>query len=195
MKKLLCVLLFALPLSAADFEIGMRHVAAFSRGDSGELDIPLSRGFAATGEVFWTESIATQFAASFVNPEAILFPVNAEPIDLGTLGLDIYSVSARYHFAPRARLSGYLGAGAAFVSIGNLDDQFGDAIYAELGSDTTVLAEAGLRYRLLDRLYAEVGVMYLPIGAEPEATRGGSALPAEVNVDPLIVSAGLAWRF
>lgn len=195
MKKLLAVLLFALPLFAADYEIGIRHVVALPRGDAGDLDLPMSRGFAATGEIFWTPSIATQFAATFVNPEAILHPANAEPVDLGTLGLDIYSASVRYHFARRARLGGYVGAGAAFVAIGNLDDQFGDAIDAELGDDTTFLGEAGLRYRLLDRLFVELGVMYMPIGAEPEATRGGNALPAKVNVDPLLVTGGVAWRF
>jgi hypothetical protein len=139
MKRLLFVLLFAFPALAADFEAGIRHVVVMSMGDSGELDIPLSRGFAATGEVFWTESISTQFAASFVNPEAILFPANAEPVDLGTLGLDVYSVTARYHFAPASRFSAYAGGGGAFVIVGNLDDQFGDAVYLEYDEQTTFL--------------------------------------------------------
>ena len=194
MRKLVLLLFLAAPLLAADFEAGVRHVVVASTGDSGELDIPLSRGFGATAEVFWTERLSTQFAATFVNPEAILFAANAEPVDLGTLGLDTYSVSARYHLAPASRLSAYAGGGVAFITIGNLDDQFGDQYEATFDSETTLLIEGGLRYRLLPRLFIDVGVAYMPVGAEPKVTRGAN-LPDEVNVDPVTISGGLSWRF
>ena len=193
MKRAVFLVLLALPALGADFEAGLRHVGVFAAGDSGALDIALSRGFAATGEVFWTERVSTQFAASFVNPEAILEPANAEPVDLGTLGLDVYSVTARYHFTPEARFSAFAGAGAAVVSIGNLDDQFGDDYEAEFESETTWLVEAGVRYRVLPRLFFDVGASYLPLGAQPERARG--PVPAELNVDPVTVSIGAAWRF
>jgi len=194
MRKLLAVLLFALPAFAADYEVGIRHVVVFSKGDSGALDVPMSRGFAATADVFWSERFSTQLAATFVNPEAILYPANAEPVDLGTIGLDVYSLSARYHFAPRARLGAYAGGGVAYVTIGNLDDQFGDAYVAELGSEATFLVEGGVRYRLLPQLFAELGASYMPLSAKPEVTRGAN-LPAEVTLDPFTVSAGVSWRF
>lgn len=181
MKRLVLVLLLALPASAADVEVGIRHVVMTATGETAGLDLPMSRGFAATAEVFWTERLSTQFAASFVNPEA-----SFEDVDLGTLGLDIYSVTARWHIAPASRLSGYAGAGAALVSIGNLDDQFGDEVLVEYGNETTFMAEAGLRYRLLPRLFVELGASYLPLSADGEI---------ELNVDPLVIGGGVAWRF
>jgi outer membrane protein W len=188
MKRLLLILLLAFPVLAADFEVGVRHLVVFPRGDSGALDIPMGRGFSATAEVFWSERFSTQVAASFANPEAILRPENTEPVDLGTLGLDIYSVSARYHFSPQSKLSAYAGGGAALVIIGNLDDQFGDEFEATFDNETTFLGEAGLRYKFWPGVFLELGVAYMPLSASSEEIEG-------VNVDPLIVTGGAMYRF
>jgi opacity protein-like surface antigen len=188
MKRIVLILLLALPAFGADVEAGIRHIVVFPIGDSGTLDIPMSRGFGATAEVFWSERLSTQFAASFANPEAILRPENAEPVDLGTLGLDIYSASVHYHFAPQSRLSAYAGAGAALVVVGNLDDQFGDDFEATFDSETTFLGDAGLRYRVLSRVILDLGVTYMPLSPRSDQIEG-------VNVDPLIVTAGASWRF
>ncbi len=188
MMRLALVLLLAFPVLAADVEVGVRHVVLFPTGDSGELDIPMGRGFAPAVEVFWSERFSTQLAASFTNPEAILRPENAEPVDLGTLGLDIYSASARYHFSPQTKLSGYAGAGAALAIIGNLDDQFGDEIEATFGNELTFLGEAGLRYKLWPGVFLELGVAYMPLTATSDDF-------PDVNVDPMVVTAGASWRF
>src|SRR5687768_14283599 len=188
MKRLLLILLLAFPALAADFEIGVRHLVLIPRGDSGALDFATGRGFSATAEVFWSERLSTQVAASFANPEATLRPENAEPVDLGTLGLDIYSASARYHFSPGSKLSGYAGGGAAFVVIGNLDDQFGEEIEATFDNEITLLGEAGLRYKFWPGIFLELGVAYMPLTATSETFE-------DVNVDPMIVTAGASWRF
>jgi outer membrane protein W len=195
MKRLVFILLFACRTFAADFEAGVRHVVVFQTGQASDLDLPLSRGFAATADVFWTERISTQFAATFINPEAILFPPNAEPVDLGTLGLDTYSASVRWHFAPQSRFGAYAGGGAALVQIGNLDDQFGEDVEAKFDSETAFLVEGGLRYRLLPRLFVELGVTYMPLSAETNVIKTNVNLPAEVGLDPVTVSGGVAWRF
>jgi len=193
------LVLFAMPLAAADFELGIRHVISKTTGDSGDLDIPLSRGFGASAEVFWSGHFSTNAAASLVNPEAILHPSTPPPddVDLGTLGLNIYSLSARWHFAPDARLSAFAGGGAALVRIGNLDDQFGDVFEAGFANETTFVAEGGLRYRV-QRVAFEMSVMYVPLEAEPQirrATDPNVTLPSKLGLDPVIVTLGAAWRF
>ena len=194
MKRIALLLFLALPLAAADFEAGVRHVVVKTLGDSGELELPLSRGFAATGEVFWSKRVSTMLAASFVNPEAIL----RNEVDLGTLGLDVYSLTARWHVAPDARLSGFAGAGPAIVRIGNLDDQFGDVYEADFDNETTLALDGGLRYRLTPRVALELDVLYLPLDAKPivrKATDPNVQLEETLGIDPLIVSVGASWRF
>lgn len=179
MKRVILLLLFACPAFGADFEAGIRHVIVLTSDDVTST----SRGFAATGEVFWGERLSTQFFASFVNPEAIFGDV-----DLGTLGLDVYSAMLRYHLGRF-----YAGGGVAFVAIGDLDDQFGDAAEATFGSEVTFVAEAGARFRLFPRVFVDVGASYMPLTAEAESSRGD--VPLELAIDPVTVSAGLSYRF
>lgn len=197
--SILLFLLLTLPLYAAEIEAGVQHVIAMT-GDTGTLDIKTSRGFGANLEVFWSDRVSTRAAATFLNPAAILFPENPPPtdVDLGTLGLDIYSATARIHLRPRARFSAFAGGGAALVVIGNLDDQFGDAVEIEFDPEMTFVAEAGLRYRIYPEIVLEVGVAYLPLEAEADILRASDprySLPSTIAVDPLIVSVGAAWRF
>ena len=192
MKRFLLVLLFATSLRAADVEVGAQHVVFIPR-DSGTLDIEVSRGFGAHAEVFWRDAVSTRFAATFLNPASILFPENPPPgdVDLGTLGLDIYSATARFHVPLRGGFSAFAGAGPAYVSIGNLDDRFGEAVEIDFDPQTTFVAEAGIRYRVHPRVVLEAGASYLPLelnGAPPP-------LQPTVGIDPLTISAGAAWRF
>jgi hypothetical protein len=182
---LLLALVLAVPLHAADVEAGAQHVMATPRGETGALDIPSSRGFGAHLEVFWSERISTRAAAVFLNPA-----VHLDGTDLGTLGLDVYSATARFHLGPRRGFSAFAGAGAALVQIGNLDDQFGDEIEIEFDTETAFVVEAGVRYRIHPRIVLEAGAAYVPLELE-----GPAPLPPDVAIDPLVISAGAAWRF
>jgi opacity protein-like surface antigen len=193
-------LFVARTLCAADFELGAQHVVMKANGEAGDLNIETSRGFAASGEAFWTEGFSTRLAVTFLNPAAILFPSDPPPddVDLGTLGLDLYSATARWHVAPRSRFSAYAGAGGALANIGNLDDQFGEDVEIEFEPETAWVVEAGLRYRFRPGIYLEAGATYMGLDAESDVRRSNDSrldLPERVGIDPLIVSVGAAWRF
>jgi hypothetical protein len=198
-------LLAAVPASAAELELGIRHLAMAPSGDSafagGELDVVSSRGFAATAEVFWTPRVSTQLAATFFNPAAILLPSNPPPndLDLGTLGIDIYSLSGRYHWRSARTLSVFAGGGAAIVILGDLEDRFGDDIEMTLARETAFFVEGGVRYRVRPSIVFDAVVSYMPLEATPNFVRNDSnprvALPPSVDLDPVTVSVGAAWRF
>jgi hypothetical protein len=200
LTALLCV--FSLPLLAADLELGIRHLGTAMRGESafdgGKLDIAASRGFAATAEVFWSERVSTQVAATFINPETILFPAAQPPsdVDLNTLGVDTYSASARWHVAPRSRWCPFAGAGVALVTFGNLEQRFGDDIEMNFDAETAFFAETGLRFRFRPSVILDAAVSYMPLEVEPSSVRNTTTvvLPSRLSLDPLTVSVGAAWR-
>jgi outer membrane protein W len=152
-----------------------------------------------TGELFLTRRFSTELSATFVNPEAILFPSHPPPndVDLGTLGLQTTALTARWNFRTEARLSAFAGAGAALVTIGNLDDQFGDAVDADFDSEPTFLAEAGLRFRprRAPRLSLNATLSYMPLTATPIVHKTNVALPRELSLDPITFGVGATWRF
>ena len=199
MRAAVALLLFlACPLHAADLELGLRHLSMRPMGEDafegGTLDIVSSRGFAATAELFWTPRISTQLAGTFVNPAAFIPNAN---LDLGTFGIDTYSLTARYHFAPDARFSPFAGGGPAVVIFGDLEDRFGDDIEITFDREIGFLAEGGLRYRVFPNVVVDVAVSYMPLEATPNHVRNDTSvvLPTIVKVDPLTISAGAAWRF
>jgi outer membrane protein W len=194
---LLTVLLLPICASAGEIEVGVHHVLAVSTGDSGDLDVPMGRGFEATAELFFSPRVSAHASALFVNPEAILYPSSAPgvDVDLGTIGIDLYSVSARYHLAAERRFSAFAGAGAALAVLGDLDDQFGPNVNAELEDEVTFFAEAGARYRFRPRLHLEFAAKYVPLETSPDVMRTSYPLPDPIGLDPLIVSLGATWRF
>ena len=199
MKRLLCVLLFAFPLFAADVEVGVDHVLTMMHGESafdgGDLDVQTSRGFTAGAEVFFTPRVSTRFTATFINPVAILNPGD---IDLNTLGIDTYAACARWHFTPAARFSPFAGGGVAFVSFGNLEQRFADDIEMEVGNETTFFAEAGLRYRFRPRIFLHATVMYMPLDGDVTVIRNQRpdvVLPERIDLNPMTISGGASWRF
>ena len=188
MKRLLCVLLFAFPLFAADVEVGVDHVLTMMHGESafdgGDLDVQTSRGFTAGAEVFFTPRVSTRFTATFINPVAILNPGD---IDLNTLGIDTYAACARWHFTPAARFSPFAGGGVAFVSFGNLEQRFAYDIEKEVGNETTFFAEAGLRYRFRPRIF-------LPVrNCPPPTSPSAPACTYSKTVD--VGNYGEAWQW
>jgi membrane associated rhomboid family serine protease/outer membrane protein W len=201
-RRLMLVSLFllAMPMGAAPkYELGLQHVIVIP-ADTGEVEVATSRGFAGTAEWFVTDRAAVHFGATFVNPEAILFPATPPPsdVDLGTLGIDVYSLSARYYFSPGARWSPYLGAGGAYVVFGNLDDQFGEDIEVEFDPELALVAEAGVRFRFRHGMFFNAGVAYMPVTATSDVRRSNDprvTLPAELQLNPVTASIGVAWHF
>jgi hypothetical protein len=193
----LSLLFITLPLfgQRPPIEIGIQHVIALGSETSfagGRLEIPASRGFAATGEIFWSERWSTQFAATFINPEAILYLPN--DVDLGTLGIDIYSAQARVHFRPAARFDPYAGAGVAAVVLGNLEERFGDDIETDFDSELTFNATAGVRWKR-NRLALDAGATYTALEPELRVIRTDVALPARLDLYPIVIHFGATWRF
>jgi hypothetical protein len=199
---LLCSL--ATAARAAGFEAGIRHVVsipmASQESGAGELDIPLSRGFAVTGETYLSPRASVMASIAFLNPEAILYPASGDPsdVDLGTLGMEVYSVTGRWQFVRKGRWSAFGGAGPAFVRFGNLDDRFGEAILATVHNETTFAAEGGVRFQFRPRLAFEVSAAWLPLEGDVEVQQSSDprvTLPSSVALDPVIVSIGASWRF
>jgi hypothetical protein len=190
----LALAIITTPLFAADFEAGIRHVGMWPSASS-DVNVVSSRGFAATGEVFWNERVSTQFAATFLNPAAFVGPNDV--VDLGTLGLDTYSASARWHVAPQKRWSVFAGGGVALVSLGNLEDRFGDDLEITFDSEVTYLAEAGVRFRFVENVYLDAAVSYMPLEAEAKFVKNDNQIvfPSTLNLNPVTFSVGAAWRF
>jgi outer membrane protein W len=118
-------------------------------------------------------------------------------LDLNTLGMNTYSLTARRHFRPVLGFTPFAGAGTAITTFGNLEERFGNRIELDFDPAVSWLMEGGVRYNFHGRLWLDAALSYMRLEAEPSHVRNETdiELPPRIDVDPLTLSVGAAWRF
>lgn len=100
------------------------------------------------------------------------------------------TLTAQYHFAPGTAFDPYLGAGVNYTLLSSVNLLGGGA---SLEHDSVGLAlQAGLDYKFDKHWSLNVDIKKLRIGSDVII---GGARASHVKVDPVLVGAGLGYRF
>ncbi|MFN2240190.1 MAG: OmpW family protein [Thermoanaerobaculia bacterium] len=198
---LLLVLVAALPALAqnpVDINVFASWVDAqgstvFAEGP--ETNFESGDGFGVSVNWFWGRNLSTELSASALTIDAGL-DLGGEPfVDLGSVDLTPISLTLQYHFARDSVIDPYLGVGAAWVLVEDLESDHLDLLDGPLEADDefTYVLNAGLGIRLTQSfgLYLDAKYMPLEIAARP----AGATEDIKFEVDPMIVSAGIRLRF
>ena len=115
---------------------------------------------------------------------------------LGEIGAATYgpmTLTAHYHFNAAGRLQPYVGAGIAAMLV------FGerDGLLTRLNLDPAVgiTLQAGVDYMVNEKwgVFADVKKAFLK--TEASGYLGDTKVEADVQMDPLVIQAGLTFRF
>ena len=102
-------------------------------------------------------------------------------------------LSLQYHVLTGSKFSPYFGAGVGRIFFLNEKDRALTDFDVE---DTWAPAvQAGFRWRIHNNWSANFDVRYAPFKADITGNLGPAPVEAEVEVDPTIVSIGVAYRF
>jgi len=159
-------------------------------GDVFDVDFEEEMGVGILYNRFWTNSFSTEFAYQRIGADLTLsFDDVAE--DVAELDLDILSATAQLHFARGGMISPYIGGGAAYISgeAGAIDED--ELESADLENEIELLANAGINVGLGRSLVVFLDGKYILYEARGE----GDADDDAIEINPLIISAGLKWRF
>jgi outer membrane protein W len=157
-------------------------------------------GYGLSANIFWGNRISTEFGISRVEPEP-RFRTRAVNIT-GPDSIEMMPITAvvQFHLAPNGVIDPYIGAGAAYVlfndvdSIGDLDDAGVSRIDFE--DDAGLVVNAGLSLRFSPRLALNVDGKYVPVSSSATATYvTGPASETDIDINPVMFSAGLQFRF
>ena len=161
-----------------------------------ELSFDSNIGFGASANIFWTERVSTEIAAYAVDADTTLSFPGGPDFDLGPLELTPITGTLQFHFAPRSTISPYLGVGVAHV----LSNEFSsdDLDLLEIGEidvddETTWLANAGLSFSITPSFGIILDAKYFPF--EPATRAAGDTEDLDIEINPLLLSAGLRLRF
>jgi opacity protein-like surface antigen len=198
-KRILIALsLLLLPLTAAaqSNELGVFiSTSQFDdseiTGDFGDTDVEFDEdmGYGVLYNRFWFGGFSTEFAYQRLGADlTLLFDDVVE--GSAELDLDILSATAQLHFARGGMLSPYIGGGVAYISgeAGSIDADELEA--ADLENEVEFLANAGLNLGF-QSFAIFVDGKYVLYEARGEGDSDDDAL----EINPLIISAGVKFRF
>jgi outer membrane protein W len=159
-------------------------------GDIFDVEFDEDMGYGILYNRFWTNSFSTEFAYQKLGADlTVSFEDIAE--DAGDLNLDILSATGQFHFAKGSMISPYIGGGAAYIS-GDAGSISGDELDdVDLENEIEFLANAGLNVGLGRSLVVFLDGKYILYEARGEGDSDGEAL----DVNPLIISGGIKFRF
>ncbi len=201
-------LLAALPaLAQAPVDVSVFASGVDAQGDTPfegglEADFESGTGFGVAVNWFWGQRLSTEFAASAVSLDAGLEAADEAAdedeflIDLGSADLTPITATLQFHFARDRRIDPYVGAGVAWVLAGDLESEDLDLLEIgkiELDDEITYVLNAGLGVRITDHFGLYLDGKYIPY--EPATRAEGDEQDVDLEITPVIYSAGLRFRF
>jgi outer membrane protein W len=167
-----------------------------------DIDFDSSGGFGLGVNFFVGNRFSIQLAAYRFDPEAAM-TADDPLVEVGGLGeLEVIPLTAvlQIHLLPGSRISPYVGAGVGYVILDDVrssrDVQNVDVDRIDFSSDFGLVFNAGASFAL-SRIFAlNLDVKYMPVdSAATVVFTQGPPLKTDVEVNPLIISAGLSLRF
>ncbi len=165
-----------------------------SSGPDATIEFANGSGYGVSVSRMFGARLSGELALFRTSSDGTLRDNDVAFVSLGDVELTPITAMLQVHFHPRAPLDVYVGAGGAYVMTGDLDsaDLRDDGLApVKLDEETTFVVGAGTTWSFSERLGASLDVRYLPLTLHAQA--GGAS--AEASLDPLIISAGLRFRF
>ena len=139
---------------------------------------------------------ASRFSSDFVVSASIDEGPGDLEISIGDVEMTPLTATLRYHFMPASRISPYVGGGASYVMYDDLtiaDAELGEEIVIEFEESVGYVLQAGIDFTVLPNFAINFDAKYLD--ATSDTGFEDVAETEETEIDPLITSIGLSYRF
>lgn len=144
---------------------------------------------------FLTDNIAFELIAATAKHDVSVkgSPLGAN-VDLGHVWVLPPTLTAQYHFAPKAAFSPYVGAGINYTIYYN--QKSGAARSVNYDNDFGLALQAGVDYWINDKWFLNLDVKKLWLNADAKVDAGlGTLINAKVDLDPWIFGIGVGTKF
>lgn len=165
-------------------------------GETITFDFNEHRGVNLTFNHHWTPSFSTELAAQTFGGDMSVAGGGFPAIVVGEINAAAISGMGQFHFGRFGRFSPYVGGGIAFVGgefqiASDVELEPGDDDTVDLETEATWIAGAGVNVKLTERVLLNGDVRYMPWSATPE----DGALEDSIDLDPMLVSVGVKFRW
>lgn len=187
--------------SAGDIMVRARVIGVLPDEDSTVTVIggKVDASNAYTGELdvtyFFTDNIAAELIAATTKHKMSVDGSTSGNVGLGDVWLLPPTLTAQYHFAPKAAFSPYLGAGLTYAVFYN-EDIPGTLRSVDYDNAFGYALQAGFDYKLAGNWYFNADVKKIFLNTDVRVvTNAGTVVNADVDLDPWVVGLGLGYKF
>lgn len=166
-----------------------------------ETEFESDMGYGGAINIFIANRLSVELAASVISPEVNVASGGAvSPLLAGDLEMMPITGTLQFHLAPDARIDPYIGAGVAYILFDDLDgrDDIDDVTFEaiEFEDDYGFVVNAGIDLGLTEMIALNVDGKYVPVESAARARfASGPGQETQVDVNPLMLSAGIRLRF
>jgi outer membrane protein W len=189
----------ALPLAAQSSDVGVWYESAtIHRTDdpNGAIRFDRGTGWGISANHFWTGSVSTEVAYASTRSDGRVDFADGTTLDTGRLRLKAVTLVAQWHFAARALIDPYLGAGAARMQASSLSSAelaAGGVSSVHIDSKVTWCANAGVNINVTKNVAIAVDGKY--VRYTPDSAAAGDVESVRLKLNPTFIAAGVKLRF
>ena len=206
MRKLLFLagLLFTVSLSAQNWQVRLRGVAV-QPNEKSEVsaiggDVNISNSFIPELDFtyFFNKNFAAELILGTTKHKAVDENSALGDVDLGSVWLLPPTLTLQYHFYPTKTLKPYVGAGLNYTIFYGVKS--GDVKDVKYDNTFGFALQGGVDYMLTDKYFLNFDIkkLFLKTDVDVDASNavpGATSVPAEVNIDPLLIGFGVGMKF
>jgi len=175
------------------------HNESFTPGFRFDPEFGTGGGAGIGLNFFITDRVSIETKAAALESNLRVRIVGTDFIATANLGhAQIFPISAvlQWHLSEHGTIRPYLGAGVAHVILHDVNRSVGPSASGIHFKDPTgFVVDGGLEFNLSKRFGIYGDARYIPVETKSTATFVPTTSAVQMNVRPLIVSAGIAWRF
>jgi outer membrane protein len=203
MKRLFLLLMTTASLSAGDVEILVdaegvhRQSGADTAVSAYRPEFDNGGGLGVGLNWFFTGRMSLEVKAAVLATEMRLRSVQGDFVGTVTVGsVNMIPVTAlvQWHPFEEGALRPYVGAGVAHIFVEDIDAE-GLVPRTDFSNPTGLVLDGGVRFSLSSRWSLTGDARYVPIETSGSVRFGNSDSEADLDVRPLVVGFGVAYRF
>lgn len=143
---------------------------------------------------FFTRNIAAELILATTPHDVTAINTSLGQVDLGDVWLLPPTLTLQYHFLPdSATFRPYVGVGVNYTHFYNADSGAVDSI--EYDDSFGYALQAGMDYGINENWAFNIDVKKVMINPDVTIRSGSSIINADVDINPWIFGAGIAYRF
>lgn len=175
------------------------HNESFTPGFRFEPQFGTGGGAGVGLNFFLSDRMSIEAKAAALESQLRVRIVGTDFIATANLGhAQIFPISAvlQWHLSGHGTIRPYLGVGLAHVILHDVNRSVSpSATGIHFKDPTGLVVDGGLEFNLSKRFGIYGDARYIPVETKSTASFTGTSSSVQMKVRPLIVSAGIAWRF